>query len=193
MVVGIGGQYCAGKSALAHLFANNGYHVIDVDGVGHTVLQESAAAVMSCFGSDIAHNGRINRTLLGRVVFRNRRALHQLERIVHPPMRRRIVERIQELKPNRVVIDAALLYYLELDPLCDAVVWVQSSFWRRLRRAMARDNGSLRAALRVMRAQKRLKLGATHADIYIVSNNMSKERFTQTCTQTLQALWQERA
>ncbi len=39
MNIGITGRYCAGKSIASSVFEENGFAVIDVDGVGHEALE----------------------------------------------------------------------------------------------------------------------------------------------------------
>lgn len=172
------------------LVANGDYCIIDVDAVGHEAVEQKATQIIACFGNKVVNeDGGINRKRLGGIVFRDQHALRQLEEIVHPWMKRRIAARLKELQPRAVVIDAALLCYLELDQLCDAVIWVKASLLRRLLRVQRRDHASLSDALRIMRVQKKLKLTTRTADTYTMRNNTSQKRFIRKCTQQLEALW----
>lgn len=191
VVIGVGGKYCAGKGAVTRLLTAHGnYIVIDVDSVGHQALTQKASEISARFGSAVMEkDGTVNRKKLRDIVFRNRRALQQLEEIVHPWMKQQIIERVQTLRPRNIVIDAALLCYLELDRLCDVVIWIKASFLRRILRAQRRDHISLSAILYIMRIQNRLKLTRYVADIHTISNNMSEKRFMQKYTQQLKELW----
>lgn len=169
---------------------HGGYRVINVDAVGHEALEHNATQIIARFGNEIVQKGgAINRKRLGAIVFRDRNALRQLEEIVHPWMKRRVADRLKELQAHNVVIDAALLCYLGLDRLCNAVIWVNASFMMRIRRARRRDRVSLSGVMRMMRMQKRLKLTRHTTDTYIISNNMSKKRFLKKSTQQLRGLW----
>ena len=176
-IVGIGGKCGAGKSILTACFARHGYHVIDVDKIGHTVLIEQSAQVIACFGdtiTDAAHT--ISRRKLGALVFGDPSALQRLNNIIHPTMKQEVMRQIHALHPHNVVIDAALLCYLELDIICNTVIWVQSSLIRRFLRVYRRDNLSFFATWHRVCSQQNLtfKSGGIHADMYVVNNNMSK-------------------
>ena len=65
-------------------------------------------------------------------------ARRRLDAIVHPVM----VSRVRNLVatgPSEIVIDAALLYPMGLDKLCDLVLWVHAPVLLRLYRALVVD------------------------------------------------------
>ena len=94
MVLGLTGQYCAGKDAVARILERNGFRVIDVDRVGHEVLEERREEVAAAFGPGVRRaDGSIDRRALGRIVFADPAALARHEAIVHPAM----VERVRAL------------------------------------------------------------------------------------------------
>ncbi|MFO8041813.1 MAG: dephospho-CoA kinase [Alkalispirochaeta sp.] len=55
-----------------------------------------------------------------------------------------------------LVINAALLFYMELDSLCDAVLLVRAPLWQRFQRARRRDDLSLRQIVHRLWTQRRL-------------------------------------
>lgn len=169
------GSYCAGKDAVVAVLLEYGFRAIDVDRVGHEVLREPQIRrrVVECFGAEVlGADGEVDRRILGRRVFARRSALRRLERIVHPPMVERVRSALQR-EGGRVVINAALLFRMGLDRLCDLVLCVRAPLRVRLQRARRRDGLSCWQALARLAAQRRIcpKLNAAGVDTYYVDNN----------------------
>jgi dephospho-CoA kinase len=159
MVVGVSGRYCAGKSEVSGMLVAEGYERVDVDSYGHEALASEANRVVNVFGERILReNGEIDRRKLGEIVFGDEDARRRLEEIVHPIMRERVEARAAEgrSRGERLVIDAALLFYMELHTACDRVIWVDAPFLVRLWRALKRDSLSLPRLLSRFRAQRAL-------------------------------------
>jgi dephospho-CoA kinase len=178
MIVGIAGAYCAGKNAVAEVFAEKSFDVVDVDRIGHEVLDENRERVIQVFGMNVlSPDGGINRRILGQIVFRRPKMLEELERIVHPGMVAR-VKAIVDKKKERVVINAAVLFKMGLHTICDAVICVTAPVITRLRRAMARDSLSFGQALRRICAQRGIcpKTNSGDVDIYFVRNSGDRSR-----------------
>ncbi len=139
MVVGVAGKLGSGKSAVAGLLADAGWRVIDVDRLGHRALVTERDRIVDAFGRGVLDSeGRIDRRRLGPLVFANADARRRLDVIVHPVMVRS-VKTLVEADPGGIVVDAALLYPMGLDSLCDLVLWVHAPLLLRLYRALVVD------------------------------------------------------
>ena len=165
-------MYCSGKNTLVAFLIKSGFSEIDVDRVGHLILDDSEVKVelRQRFGAEIlTSRGTIDRRIVGQRVFRD---LRELESIVHPPMAGE-VERILQRLNGRVVINAAVLFRMGLQRLCDVVICVRAPLIRRLRRARRRDGVTLIQMLRRIRAQRGIcpKFNANGVDIYYVDND----------------------
>ncbi|MFW6338727.1 MAG: dephospho-CoA kinase [Alkalispirochaetaceae bacterium] len=159
MVVGVSGRYCAGKSEVSRMLVEEGYERLDVDRQGHQALVSERERVLALFGERIiGESGEIDRRKLGEIVFRDEEARTRLEEIVHPVMRERVDARAEESRRRgeRLVIDAALLFYMGLHTVCDKVLWVDAPGIVRLWRALKRDKLSLPLLLSRFRAQRQL-------------------------------------
>ena len=126
--IGLTGPIGCGKSAVASWLAERGAVTIDADDVAREVTapgQPAHDAILSLFGDDVrATDETLDRAALGRVVFRDPVYLAQLEAIVHPVVRPRILERIEaaeEAGAPAVVIEAIKLVEGGLAELCDEV------------------------------------------------------------------------
>ncbi len=176
MVLGITGKYCSGKNTVSRIFVSHGWYEIDVDRLGYRALKEKTVEVVSLFGKDILdNNGEIDRKKLGDIVFNSRKALAALESIIHPVMVDLCKKEIQECGNCSIVINAAILHKMGLNRLCDAVLWVESPFLRRMGRALVRDSHSVCHILKRMAAQRKLDAKYYHevVDSYTIWNGSS--------------------
>ena len=175
MVIGVTGKYCAGKNVVTGILRDKGFEVIDVDSLGHEALENKKDDIASRFGSEVLDaDKRIDRKALGSRVFGDRKELDALEGIVHPWMKERVRREISSAGNDRNwVVNAALLFYMDLHPLCDAVIWVKSSLPRRLARALKRDRLSLGEVLKRFYSQRKLSAQSSEndVDIYYIDNS----------------------
>ena len=126
--IGITGPIGCGKSTVASWLAELGAAVIDADRVARDVTDQgepALAAIFERFGDGVrSADGALDRGALGRIVFADAVALRDLEAIVHPAVRPRIVDavrRAEEDGTTAVVIEAIKLVEGGLAELCDEV------------------------------------------------------------------------
>lgn len=155
VVLGIAGTYCAGKTSLALALAQYfDWEHIEVDHLGHEALIACRDQVVQAFGPGICNgDGSISRRALGAIVFANGDMKAVLEAIVHPWMHASVVQRINQSSQMGLIINAALLYPMKLNLLCDTVIEVRAPFLSRLGRAMKRDGLDRATALLRLRSQ----------------------------------------
>lgn len=127
IIIGLTGNIATGKSAIMRETARRGALTIDADQVVHQILDQEEAIqdkIKEAFGNDVLlPNGRINRAMLGSIVFKDHQALQKLETIVHPLVRPKINEIIANTSASIVVIEAIKLLEGDLVEECDQV-WV---------------------------------------------------------------------
>ena len=129
LTIGLTGPIGCGKSTVAHWLGERpGVVVIDADRVARDVLAADTPeldAVYARFGTDLrGPDGTLDRAALGRVVFADPEALRDLEAIVHPAVRPRILaalEAADDAGAAVVVIEAIKLVEGGLAELCDEV------------------------------------------------------------------------
>lgn len=127
IIIGLTGNIATGKSAIMRETARRGALTIDADQVVHQILDQEESIqdkIKEAFGNDVLlPNGRINRAVLGSIVFKDPQALQKLETIVHPLVRPKINEIIANTSASIVVIEAIKLLEGDLVEECDQV-WV---------------------------------------------------------------------
>ena len=124
--IGITGPIGCGKSTVASWLAARGAVRIDADAVARAVVEPgepALALVFVRFGEAVrAADGTLDRAALARIVFADPEALGDLEAIVHPAVRPRVLAAIAEAEAAgapAVVVEAIKLVEGGLAALCD--------------------------------------------------------------------------
>lgn len=144
-ILGLTGSIAMGKSTIADMFRRQGLPVHDADAIAHNVIEPGGTgffAIQAEFPECIVA-GRVDRGLLGAIVFNDADKRQQLEAIIHPLVK---TDRINWLQKQRksgaglVVFDIPLLYESGADGECDAVAVAHAPAWLQRRRALHRPN-----------------------------------------------------
>ena len=174
MIIGITGSIACGKSTISNYLKSKGYIVIDADKIGHEALDDDYVKekLIVAFGNEILEDNKINRQKLGELVFGNSSNLNVLNSIIHPEIRKKILEKIDKNNDKELIfIDVALLFEAKFDDLVDKIIVVYVDENTQLTRLMKRNSISKKEALSRIVSQmspiEKAKLGD-----YTVNNNL---------------------
>jgi dephospho-CoA kinase len=180
MILGIVGKAGSGKSYVSKILEENFKKsiVIDVDRVGHYVLTllYVKKKLKEIFGEEIFdENGEIDRNKLGENVFNDNFKLEKLNEIVHSEIYKEIEKKLNNYlkKYDIISLDAALLFKIGLDKLCDKILLVDASEKERYKRLIKKRNISKEKAKSIIESQKKLKIG--YYDEKIITNDNPEE------------------
>jgi dephospho-CoA kinase len=143
IVVGLTGSIGMGKSNAAHVLRRLGVPVHDADGAVHKLMGPGGRAVRQvaeAFPQALAGD-RIDRKVLGDLVFGDTPALRRLEAIIHPLVRqssRIFLAAARRRRAQIAVLDIPLLYESGGDNTVDAVIVVSAPRQIQRQRVMAR-------------------------------------------------------
>ena len=172
--IGITGSIACGKSTVSNYLKSKGYIVIDADRIGHEALDDDYVKekLIVAFGNEILEDNKINRQKLGELVFGNSSNLNVLNSIIHPEIRKKILEKIDKNNDKELIfIDVALLFEAKFDDLVDKIIVVYVDENTQLTRLMKRNSISKKEALSRIVSQmsptEKAKLGD-----YTVNNNL---------------------
>ena len=181
MILGITGGTGCGKTTLLKEIEVLGGLVLDCDAVYHELLARDQAlldAIEARFPG-VAAGGVLDRKKLGGIVFSDRNALLDLNRITHSAVKREVVSRL-EAKPALAAIDAIALFEGGLAELCDLTVAVTAPEEDRVRRLMLRDGIPEEYARARIAAQKPEANFAENCD-FVLHNDGTAEQFREVC------------
>ena len=174
MIIGITGSIACGKSTVSNYLKSKGYIVIDADKIGHEALDDDYVKekLILAFGNEILDDNKINRQKLGELVFGNSSNLNVLNSIIHPEIRKKILQKIDKNNDKELIfIDVALLFEAKFDDLVDKIIVVYVDKNTQLTRLMKRNSISKKEALSRIVSQmsptEKAKLGD-----YMVNNNL---------------------
>ena len=190
---GLTGGIACGKSTVAQFLEALGAYVIDADQVSRDVVKlgtDGYEKLITRFGEEILNSdGTIDRAKLGKKVFSDQDARHQLEAILHPLIAMESAERIAQARTTGVkviVYEATLLIESgradSFRPLI--VVWSSSDQQRaRLKRRNGLSNEAIKQRLDSQLPIERKK---SFGDI-LVENNGSLDLLRE----KTETLWQK--
>lgn len=175
--VGLTGGIASGKSTVAGMFRELGAHVVDSDEITHELLEPGQAvhrAVVGEFGDRIVlPDGRIDRRVLGAIVFGDSARRDVLNGLVHPGVAERqeaFLRRVQIEHPDGVaIVDAALMIETGSYRRYDRVVVVSCPVAEQRRRLEARGLTEAGIDARIA-SQMPLSEKARYAD-YVIDNS----------------------
>jgi dephospho-CoA kinase len=147
--IGITGNIGSGKSTVAQMLVEKGAALIDADALARAATQdeEVLGQIANKLGKDLIVNGKLDRAKTAELVFNNPEARLILNSIVHPWVRQKSAERVQELfasasPPPVILQDIPLLFENGLEKNLDGVIVVYAPLELRLSRVVARSNMS---------------------------------------------------
>ncbi|MGG3999985.1 dephospho-CoA kinase [Anoxybacillus kestanbolensis] len=177
LTIGLTGGIASGKSTVAAMFRDLHIPVIDADEIAHRVTAidgEAYQLIVETFGSDILDsNGAIDRRKLGAIVFHDEQKRKQLNAIVHPLVRKHMLQQKEQYARKRekaVVLDIPLLFESNLEHLVDRILVVYVDEQIQLRRLCERNGFSFEEAWARIKSQMPLEQKRKKADAVIDNN-----------------------
>lgn len=148
-IIGITGGVGCGKSTVLHLIQKHANaYIIMADDVAKSLYTAGSPLVHDiaeefgnvCVNSD----GSVNKPVLADIIFSDENKRKKLNAMVHPEVKRIILETIDELKSlnkyDLILVEAALFFEENYDKFCDEVWYVTSDTSVRRKRLKA-DRG----------------------------------------------------
>jgi dephospho-CoA kinase len=171
-VVGLTGGIGCGKSAVSERLAEKNIPIIDADVVAREVVapgEPALDAIGKRFGESVLlEDGCLNRPKLREIVFADEKQRVWLEQLLHPIIRDRILEKLENLESLYAVLASPLLLETDQHLLVNHVVVVDAPEERQIERTAARDNTSEDQVRAIIAAQmpreERLKRADTVFD-----------------------------
>ncbi|MEC4115892.1 dephospho-CoA kinase [Myroides phaeus] len=177
LIVGLTGGIGSGKTTVAKMFASEGIPVYISDERAKAIMDrpDVVAAVQALFEENIMDGPIIDRKKLRNIVFNNKTLLDQLNKIVHPEVKKDFITWVEEHRNFKFVLkESAILFEKDLDKECDFVVLVTAPEEVRIQRVMARDGVSSQNVQAIIANQMKDSLKILKSD-YVIAN-INKEQ-----------------
>lgn len=183
VIIGLTGNIATGKSAVMGLAADQGALTIDADRIVHELMNQDRPlqeAIAAAFSSRVRYDdGRIDRKLLGQIVFSDPEQLAILESIVHPAVRRTLDERILESKASVVMIEAIKLLEGNMPDSCHQIWVTRCDRQKQLERLRICRGMETAAAANRIKAQAPQEEKIAFADVVIDTNGLMSDTQAQ--------------
>ena len=127
MLIGVTGKSGSGKSTFAKALANQlNYFYVDIDTIGHEVLNtpDIIQRLLNVYGTNIFVDGKLDRKLLGDLVFNDRYEMANLTDIIQTDMKAKIYNILK--KHSNVVLDWILLPHTHYWNLLDKKILIKA-------------------------------------------------------------------
>ncbi|GGB27689.1 dephospho-CoA kinase [Virgibacillus dakarensis] len=186
LIIGLTGSIASGKSTVSLMFDDYQIPVVDADKLAREVVRPGEKAyekIIEAFGQDVLRdNQTIDRKKLGTIIFADEAKRDQLNGIVHPAVREKMLKQrdaLQEAGATCVVLDIPLLFESKLTHFVDKTLVVFVDEEVQLERLMKRDNYSEEEAKQRIAAQIPVKKKAAMADAVINNNGTKYQSYAQ--------------
>jgi dephospho-CoA kinase len=180
VVVGVGGNIGAGKTAAVEVFRELGAECIRADEIGWEVLPEILNVLKAEFGEEIMCGCEIDRKRLRELVFSDPKRLKFLNRVSHPLLIKKIIQKVETIKSGVVVIDAALLFdWPEICALVDHAILITSERGKMRTRARAKNIDD-RSFSMILSMQTQNQEMVSKAD-FVIDNNGTLDQLREKC------------
>jgi dephospho-CoA kinase len=194
-IIGVTGGMGSGQSTVCKHLAALGCKVINVDKKAKEIINKDSTLknqLKKSFGKDIFEkDGTLNSRQLARLAFTDEFRTGQLNKLVHPIM---VAEIIEEMETARflhkfplIVIDAALIYEISIEPLFDSIIVVYANLKDRIQRVMVRDQIKRAEIMARVARQIPLEEKRDWAE-FVIDNNGSIEELKKKTTDIFNTL-----
>ena len=157
LIIGITGGIGSGKTAVSNRFLDHGITVVDADIVAREVVEPGTPGLSEIhqhFGNNILNaDGTLDRASLRTLVFSSPAERKWLEELLHPIIRKSIVNQLNSANSAYAILTSPLLLETDQHQLCNEIVVVDVPEELQIKRSCARDNNTAEQIQKIIAAQ----------------------------------------
>ena len=188
----ITGNIASGKSLIESLLQEEGIITLDTDEVVHKLLEEDEniiEKVNNLFEEDVKDSkGCIDRKKVGNIVFKDKNKLKQLEKIIHPEVKKLTEKFFQNNSDEKILaVSVPQLYEAGWEVFFDYVILVTAYDKLRIERLKKRNNLSDVEAQKRIAVQTPQEEKAKKAD-FVIDNSKDISETKKQLTSVLEKL-----
>ncbi|WP_142329574.1 dephospho-CoA kinase [Bacillus sp. es.036] len=181
MDIGLTGGIASGKSTVAEMIRRYDIPIIDADVMARKVVEPGEPAlqdIFRLFGDDMkAEDGGLDRKKLGAVIFKDEEKRKVLNRILHPAIRKGMLDQAAALKEQgsaHIVFDIPLLFESQLTHMVDQTLLIYVDAKTQLSRLVERDGSTEEEAFDRIQSQMPIEEKKELADD-VIDNTGTRE------------------
>lgn len=187
-VIGITGGIGSGKSEiLRYLEKEYCTCILEADQIAYHLEQPGTHCyqkIIEEFGMGILNmDGTIERSRLAEIVFADRLRLNKLNHIVHPEVKKYILDRIEEVRQKQsadyCVIEAALFFEDHYDIFCDEVWYIYVKEATRIKRLITARGYTEEKIQKIINMQLKEEEFRKYCNVVIDNNGDIEQTFKQ--------------
>ena len=179
-VIAVTGGIGSGQSTVCNYLKDLGCKIINLDVKAKQIIQKDLnlqKELKIAFGKNIFKaDNKLDTRKLANIVFVDEEKTYRLNKIVHPRMVAEVIEEMESARFSNkyplVVIDAALIYEINIEQIFDAIIVVYSNLEKRIARIKERDSLNQNEIMSRVNRQIPLNEKKEWAD-YVIDNNGS--------------------
>jgi dephospho-CoA kinase len=173
LTIGLTGGIGSGKTTVAQIFEVLAIPVYYADQAAKVLMNQDTALkaqIIDAFGPEVYQSGKLDRTLLAKLVFGDTQKLNILNSIVHPATMLDAAQWIKRQRAPYVIKETAILFEAGLEKNYDRIIGVTAPQSLRMQRVLARDHSSVEKILQRMKQQmdEQEKMSRCH---FVINND----------------------
>jgi dephospho-CoA kinase len=173
--IGLTGGIGSGKSIVAKFLEYREIPVYDSDREAKRIISDSPVVrklLVKKFGEEIYINGKLNKTLLSHLLFRNEKNLKFADSVIHPEVKKDFIQwKAQFQEKPFTVIETAILFESGFDKEVDVIINVSAPLELRIERVQKRDKLTRESILYRMQNQFTEEERMEKANYTIINDN----------------------
>ena len=173
--IGLCGNIGSGKSSIAKIFQMYGFIIYDADKLAKELylnndIKQKIETLLG-FSIELTDN-KINYSAIAEVYFNNDKLYHRINAILYPALKNKIANIIKNSSSN-ILIEAAMLYEIDLHPFFDFVITVSSPDKLRQKRLVKQRNMDLNSFIKREKMQSSQLIKEKRSN-FVIYNNKEK-------------------
>ena len=173
-IIGLTGGIGSGKTTIARLFEAEGIpvYIADDEAKKIMVLPETIQIIGKYFGQEVIVNNQIDRKKISEIVFNQPEKLKELNKIIHPLVKKHFDNWVKKQDSPFVIKEAAILFESGSYKYCNQIITVIASEETRIKRVMERDNCTREVVLDRIKNQWNDSRKTSKSDYIIENENL---------------------
>ena len=172
--IGLTGGIASGKSTVCNIFSQLGVAVIDADEIARELVEIGKPCyldIINTFGTAfLSKNQQLDRAKLRQLIFSDHLAKLELETILHPSIRRELLELSNKVESVYCILAIPLLIETNMDTAVDRILVIDITEKNQLERLCKRDHLAPTLANNMIHQQSTRSQRLAMADDVITNN-----------------------